>query len=255
MPAGNGPSPVDPSGAGPERGGAHFASTHWSLVLAAGQSDSPQAIEALETLCRTYWYPVYSYVRRKGRDVHEAQDLTQEFFCRVIERHFLRAADRKRGKFRSFLLASLEHFLAKEWNRAHRKKRGGGLTIVSLEDGTGESRYHIQASETLAPEKLFEREWALAVVEEGMTKLRAEYTGSGRGEIFELLKPLLSSDCGGQPYPELAARLHLTEGALRVAVHRLRQRYGECLREVIAQTVSRADEVEEEIAHLLSALS
>jgi len=123
MPAGNGPSPVDPSGAGPERGGAHFASTHWSLVLAAGQSDSPQAIEALETLCRTYWYPVYSYVRRKGRNVHEAQDLTQEFFCRVIERHFLRAADRKRGKFRSFLLASLEHFLAKEWNRAHRKKR------------------------------------------------------------------------------------------------------------------------------------
>jgi len=236
------------------RRGALFASTHWSVVVAAGESDSEQSRRALETLCRAYWYPVYAYVRRKRRDLHEAQDLTQEFFTRVLEKHYLRSADRRRGRFRSFLLASLEHFLAKEWNRAHRLKRGGGLTFFSIEGGEAESRFLHRAAGELPPERHFEREWALAVVDQGVAQLRGEYEATGRGEVFESLRPFLTTEATGERYAELATRLESTPAALRVAVHRLRQRYAQCVREVIAGTVASQEEVEAEVLELLRAL-
>ena len=232
---------------------AVFATTHWSIVVAAQDAASPQAVEALSQLCQSYWYPVYAYVRRKGHDEHAASDLTQGFFCHLLERNFLRTADRRRGKFRSFLLGCLEYFLAKEWSRAQRQKRGGGLRIVSLEDGAGESRYQAEADGGLDPAKAFERRWATTVIEKGLAGLRQEYLEAGKADFFEHLRPFLAGD--GVRYEDLASKVGTTEGALRVAVHRLRQRFGERLREVIAETVSTPEEVEEEVRALLAALS
>ena len=223
------------------------------MCAAAQDRDSPQALEALESLCRTYWYPVYAYLRRKGHDEHRASDLTQEFFCRLLERHYLRTADRKRGKFRSFMLGCLEHFLAKEWNRDRRQKRGGGLKILSLDDGSCEARYLAQADAEVDAAKIFERRWAATVIEAGLSRLQEEYTAAGKAEIYVQLRPFLSGQA--ESYAELAPRLEMTDGALRVAVHRLRQRYGACLRDVIAQTVSNPDEIEEEVRDLLAALT
>lgn len=247
------PAHDDPSPRAPPRGGAAFATTHWSLVLAAQDRESPKAVEALETLCKSYWYPVYAYVRRKGHDEHGSSDLTQEFFCRLLERHYLRAADRKRGKFRAFILGCLEHFLAKEWTRERRLKRGGGVKILSLADGSCEARYLAEADAGLDPAKVFERRWAATVIEAGLERLRQEYTAAGKADFYQELRPFLSGEAGS--YAELASRLQMTDGALRIAVHRLRQRYGECLREVIAQTVSSPEEVDDEVRELLAALS
>jgi RNA polymerase sigma factor (sigma-70 family) len=232
-----------------------FATTHWSVVLAAGQGNSPPAQRALETLCRGYWYPIYVYVRRKGHGPDEAQDLTQEFFTQLIAKEHLRLADREKGKFRTFLLAMLDYFLAREWSRAHRQKRGGQSLFISLDEQTPEERYRLELADTDTPEKKFLRQWALTVLEQAMNALEHECRENGKSALFSQTKELLSSERDGATYAEIARRLNMGEGATRMAVHRLRRRYGELLRNEIAQTVNGLEEVEEEMRFLLSAVS
>jgi len=232
-----------------------FATTHWSVVLAAGEGDSPPAQCALETLCRAYWYPIYVYVRRKGHGPDEAQDLTQEFFAQLIAKEHLRLADREKGKFRTFLLAMLDYFLAREWSRAHRQKRGGQFTFVSLDQQTPEERYQLEPADNGTPEKKFVRHWALTVLEEAMNALEHECRENGKGALFEEAKELLSRERDGMTYAEIGRRLNMGEGATRMAVLRLRRRYGELLRNEIAQTVSGPEEVEDEMRYLLSVVS
>src|SRR5437762_13944459 len=232
-----------------------FATTHWSVVLAAGERDSVPAQRALETLCRGYWYPIYVYVRRKGYGPDDAQDLTQEFFTQLIAKEHLRLADREKGRFRSFLLAMLDYFLAREWNRAHRQKRGGQFIFISLDQQTPEERYRLEPADNDTPEKKFLRQWALTVLKQTMEALERESEAAGKGALFREVKSLLSGERDGGAYAGTSQRLGISEGAVRVAVHRLRQRYGELLRSEIAQTVSRAEEVDEEMRCLLQALS
>ena len=223
-------------------------------MITAGQMESSVAARALEQLCRIYWYPLYAYVRRQGRDSHEAQDLTQEFFARLLAAKSLQFVDRSKGKFRSFLLASMNHFLAKEWNRAHRQKRGGGQVILSLDDDTAEQQYLREPADPMTADRLFDRRWALTVLEQAMARLKNEFTTGGKAELFEQLKASISGEPTAATYAEVAANCQMSEGAVKVAAHRLRKRYGELLREEIAQTVSRPEEVEDEIRLLVAAL-
>jgi len=231
-----------------------FATTHWSLVLAAGRGGSPASREALATLCQTYWYPLYAHVRRRGHRAEEAQDLIQAFFARLLEKDYLRVVERDRGRFRSFLLAALDHFLANEWRRAHTRKRGGRRPTLSLDFRVGEGRYTVEPAHELTPVKLYERRWALTVIDQALAKLRDEFGRGGKGELFEQLKPYLGAAEGAAPYRELAARLGMTEGGVKVAVHRLRRRCGELLRQEIARTVAGPQEVEEELRDLFDAV-
>jgi len=237
-----------------------FAATRWTVVLTAGQAASPQAGRALEELCRAYWYPLYAYVRRRGYDVHEAEDLTQEFFARLLAKNYLASVDRSKGKFRSFLLASLKHFLANEWDRAHAAKRGGGQPLLPLDTQTGEKRYRSEPSMTgsgpvdeLTAQKLLERQWALALLDLVLNRLQAESAADGKGEQFDQLKLFLTEGKGTTSYASVAKKLGTTEGAVKVAVYRLRRRYRELLREEIAHTVASPAEIEEEIRHLFAA--
>jgi len=232
-----------------------FRTTHWSVVLAAKETSSPAAADALSQLCRAYWYPLYAYVRRKGYAAEDCEDLTQEFFARFLEKHWLGSVDRQKGRFRSFLLASLEHFLAKEWVRAHRLKRGGGQTIIAWEGCDPEERYRLEPADDWTAERVYERRWALTVLEQAMSALAAEYGATGKQPVFEELKPFISGVDEEVSYPELAARLRMSEGAVRVAVHRLRQRFGESVRGEIAKIVQRPEDIEEELRHLFAALS
>lgn len=232
-----------------------FATTHWSVVLAAGERGSPQAHAALSRLCETYWYPLYAFVRRQGYPAHDAEDLTQEFFARLLQSHFFAAADRKRGRFRSFLLASLKHFLMHEWEKTRALKRGGGRPVISLDPPDGETRYGLEPVEPVTADQVFDRRWALTLLERVLERLGVEYAGAGKGQLFEALKPALTGEKALAAYADLAVSLGMSEGALKVAVHRLRQRYGELLREEIAHTVGRPDEVEEELRQLLAVLS
>ena len=232
-----------------------FATTHWSVVLAAGQDDSAPAQRALETLCRGYWYPIYVYVRRKGNGPDDAQDLTQEFFSQLIAKEHLRLADRNKGKFRTFLLATLDYFLAREWSRAHRQKRGGEFTFISLDQETPEERYRLEPVDNETPEKKFLRQWALTVLKQTMNSLESECEASGKGALFREVRNLLSGERDGAAYAEIGERLGMAEGTVRVTVHRLRKRYGELLRSEIAQTVGGPEEVDEEMRYLLSVLS
>jgi len=244
-------SPQESDGAGPRV----FATTHWSVVVAAGQSGSAPAQRALETLCRGYWYPIYVYVRRKGHAPDDAQDLTQEFFAQLIAKEHLRLADREKGKFRTFLLATLDYFLAREWSRAHRQKRGGQFNFISLDQQTPEERYRLEPADKDTPEKKFLRQWALTVLSQAMSQLESDCQANGKGALFREGKHLLSGERDGSDYAEIGRRLDMSEGAVRVAVHRLRRRYGELLRGEIAQTVSGPEEIDEEMRYLLSALS
>jgi RNA polymerase sigma-70 factor (ECF subfamily) len=234
--------------------GKAFATTHWSLVLAAADTQSPQAKKALETLCRAYWYPLYAYVRRKGYDVHSAQDLIQEFFARLLARNYLSVADRNRGKFRSFLLASLEHFLAREWTKGHAQKRGGGQAVLSLDGADAENRYLLEPAHELTPDKIFDRRWATTLLDQAMSQLRRECLDSGKGELFATVQSSLIGEKGDASYAEISLALNKSEGAIKVAVHRLRQRYGELVRAEIAQTVTTPEEVDEELNYLFSVL-
>ena len=238
----------------PQTAAGVFATTHWSIVLAAGEAKSPQSHEALEKLCRAYWYPLYAYVRRKGYDAHDAQDLTQEFFARLLARNYLSVADRNKGKFRSFLLGSLEHFLAREWTKAHAQKRGGGRTIFSLDEVDAESRYLVEPVHQLTADKLFDRRWATTLLDQALRRLRDECAATQKEGLFREVESLLSGEKGETSYAEIAARLKMSEGAIKVAVHRLRQRYGELMRAEIAQTVTTPEEVDEELRYLIAAL-
>jgi len=235
-------------------GGAHFLPTHWSVVLAAGWRDSPQATEALERLCQAYWYPLYAYIRRKGYPLEEAQDLTQEFFLHVLRGEFLSRADRAKGKFRSYLLGALEHFLAKQWRRSHRLKRGGGCQILSLKAEPGESRYRLEPFHELTAEKLYNQSWAMMLLEQAMNALKEECESTGKSQLFEELKTRLDGDDNQASYEEVALRLKMREGAVRMATVRLRRRFGELLRAEIAHTVADPSEVDGEVRFLLAAL-
>jgi RNA polymerase sigma-70 factor (ECF subfamily) len=232
---------------------SQFATTHWSLVLAARDRAEPGADDALASLCGLYWYPLYAYVRRRGHGADGAHDLTQEFFARLLEKDFLAGVDRGKGKFRAFLLAACNHFLANEHDRARAKKRGGGRAILSLSASDAEGRYRAEPADALTPEKLFERRWALALLQQVMTRLRDEFEAKGKGRLFDRLRGFLVGEKGAG-YRQAANELRLSEGAVKVAVHRLRQRYRELLHEEIARTVGAAEEVEEEIRALFAAL-
>jgi RNA polymerase sigma-70 factor (ECF subfamily) len=236
-----------------EVGRAVFASTHWSVVVQAGQEDSPGTSEALAHLCRTYWYPLYAYVRRKGYAAPDAEDLTQEFFAKLLARHFLSAADRRKGKFRSFLLGAFEHFLAGEWRRAHAEKRGGGKAGFSLEEMNAEQRYRLEPAPELPPERLFDRRWATTVLEAAREELKKEYQTRDQEELFGKLQGVLSGDDSAS-YAEIGRDLQMSEGAVKVAAHRLRKRYGELIRAQIAQTVATPAQVDEELRYLFTVL-
>jgi RNA polymerase sigma-70 factor (ECF subfamily) len=230
-----------------------FATTRWSLIAAARDPAAPQARQALADLCGTYWYPVYAYVRRRGHGHHKAQDLTQGFFARLLERHDLAAADQSRGRFRSFLLAACQHYLANRHDHETAKKRGGGRGHVPLDLGDAARRFAREPAHADTPEREFDRQWALGLLDRTVEGLRAEYAESGRAKLFDALKQCLTgrADVG---YAELAQQLGMTVGAVKVAVHRLRQRYRDRLRAVIAETVATPEEVDGEIRDLFAAL-
>ena len=231
-----------------------FATTHWSVVLTAGQSTSSQAAEALEKLCHTYWYPLYVYVRRRGHGVSDAQDLTQDFFYRLLDRDWLAQVDRRKGRFRSFLLVAMNHFLANEYDRAKTVKRGGRVFFQAYEDDACEKRFQEDARLDRSPEQLYEQRWAVALLETVLGRLRGEATAAGRLEQFHELKGFLTGEKRSITYADLAAKLSTTEAALKMAVQRLRHRYGELLREEIANTVANPSEIEDELRHLMAVL-
>ena len=232
-----------------------FVTTHWSVVLSANQELSAEADAALARLCRTYWWPLYAFVRRRGHAAPEAQDLTQEFFARLLAKDFLRAVDRSKGKFRSFLLASLGNFLAKDWRSSQTQKRGGQIKFVSINDDTAEQPYLQVAASSLSPEQLFEKQWATTLLNQTLTRLRGEFVAAGKETQFEAIKIFLTGEKQSASYAELAAKLGTTEGALKMAVQRMKKRYGELLRAEIANTVTCPEEVDEELRALMRALS
>lgn len=247
MPAGNEhQEPIQPAG------GAAFVTTHWSVVLAAGQAGSAASAAALETLSRTYWFPLYAYVRRRGYSPEDAQDLTQEFFARLLGRHALAHLTREGGKFRSFLLTALNHFLINEWEQHRAQKRDERRIALSLDALDAETRYRFEPADEATPEVLFERHWAATLLEQILHRLRDEYTAQGKAELFQRLRPCLTGAELMLPYAALARQSGLSEGAVKMAVRRLRHRYGELLRAEIAHTVARPEEIDEEIRHLIA---
>ena len=231
-----------------------FATTHWSVVLAAANQKTPEAAEAMDWLCRTYWYPLYAYVRREGHTPTDAQDLTQEFFARLLARNSLAHVGPGKGKFRSFLLAALRHFLSDDRDRARAVKRGGGAKTISLDAQQAEERYRLEPVDRLDAEKIYERRWAMTLLEQALTRLREESATAGKSEVFERLRSFVAGDsdvtCG-----EAATELGLSESAAKSALHRLRQRYRELMREEIAHTVADPGEIDEEIRHLIDVMS
>jgi RNA polymerase sigma-70 factor (ECF subfamily) len=232
-----------------------FATTRWTVVLAAGRKSTPQADLALDELCRTYWYPLYAYVRRHGHSHEDAEDLVQAFFARFLEKNYLEGLSAERGKFRAFLLAALKHFLANEWDRAHRQKRGGGATILSLDWQDAAARYAMDPADPLSPDKLYDRAWAVALLERVIGRLQGENQAENKTKLFEHLRPFLMVGESAIPYAEAAARCGLTDGAVRVAVHRLRRRYRELLRDEITHTLSDPALVDEELRGLFQAFT
>jgi len=223
-------------------------------VLSAQNKESTRGVEALETLCRAYWYPLYAYIRRQGHSPHDAQDLTQAFFADILETGCLVAADRERGRFRTFLLAVLKRFLLQEWRRLRAQKRGGGQTLLSLDTATAESRYQTEPGPDLPPDRIYERRWALTLLDQALARLRTEFAAAGKIREFDQLKVFLTAEKGEIAYADVAANLGMNEGSARVAVHRLRRRFRDLFREEIAHTVSRPEEVEEEARYLLGVL-
>lgn len=233
---------------------AVFATTHWSVVLTAGKTDTTRAQDALAKLCRIYWRPLYAYVRRRGYSAHDAEDLTQEFFARLLERNDVATVSPERGKFRSYLLGAMNHFLSDEWDKARAQKRGGGK-IIHLDTTVAEAMHAEISDDTLSPEKLFDQRWAITVLEEVHERLRREHERDGKSEQFEALRFSLMGERSAVPYSELATELGMSEGAVKVAVHRLRQRYRTLLRELIAETVATPDEIKDELSYLMQALA
>ena len=233
------------------RTGARFATTHWSVVFAAGHGGSAQASEALAELCRTYWYPLYAYSRRTGCSPEDAQDLTQGFFEHLLENRLLASADAAKGRFRSFLLQCLRNFMATEHAHATRQKRGGGQWVLSLDAAGAEARFGREMADPRTPELLYERNWALEVLDEAMLQVERDFAKSGRERTFQILRPRLQGEQNGFSHAALARELSTSEGTVRVMVHRLRRRYREVLNGVVLRTVSSPAEVEDELRHLL----
>jgi RNA polymerase sigma-70 factor (ECF subfamily) len=227
-----------------------FATTHWSVVVRAGDSASPEAASAMERLCRTYWYPLYVFVRRKGNSHDDANDLTQAFFARFLEKRYLRSVDSNLGKFRTFLLTSMAHFLVNEWEKSQTQKRGGGARVLSLDDRDADQRYQLEAVDNATPETLFERRWAQTVLSVVLDRLATE-TEEKR---FEILKGFLLEDKGAVSYDAAAEQLGMSVAGITSAIHRMRARFRALFFEEVANTVEKPEEVEQEIRHLLAAL-
>lgn len=233
----------------------HFATTHWSLVLQAGRKSAPEANAALATLCHAYWFPLYAFARRRGHGPDDAADLTQEFFSRLIEKSFLESADPNRGRFRTFLLTIFQRFLAREFDRSQAIKRGGGLTQLSIDFDAGEMRYADGLKHAQTPERIFERQWALTLLQRVVDQLRSEYQAKGKEELFEKGRSFLVGSASAPiGYAEIATTLNMTEGALRVAIHRLRERYRELLRIEVAGTITDETTIDDELMQLRRAI-
>ena len=232
-----------------------FPVTQWTLVVAAGATPSPESAAALERLCAAYWYPLYAYVRRCGHSPCDAEDLTQEFFARLLEHHWIARADRELGRFRSFLLTAMKRFLANEWAKAQTLKRGGGVRLVPLQLDAAETRYSREPADTSTPEQVYEKQWALMLLEAVMKRLREDYVRDGKGALFDALQPCLIGSREAQPYPVLAAQLGMAEGAVRTAVCRLRERYRMRTKQEIGQTVASPAEINGELRHLFRVLA
>jgi RNA polymerase sigma-70 factor (ECF subfamily) len=237
------------------RTAAQFAATHWSVVLAARAGEDTQATLALETLCRAYWFPLYAYVRRLGNSPEDSQDLTQGFFARLIEKDYLSAVHPAKGRFRSFLLTALKRYVADEYDKASAGKRGSGRPLISLDGPNVEDRYRLDPGVELTPERLFDRRWAITLLERSRARLKDEYVAAGKGDLFERLKSFYHQDEAAIAYAEAAAQMSLPENTVKSHVRRLRGRYRQIVREEIAQTVSDEAEVDDEIRYLLEVIS
>lgn len=231
-----------------------FPNTRWSVVLAATGHTSAESATALEDLCRAYWYPLYAFVRRSGQSPHDAQDLTQEFFYRLVEKRWLAGADREKGKLRTFLIVALKHFMAKEWRHASAQRRGGGLSPVQIDTAFAESRFAVDNT-SLPPEDNFDQQWALTLLDLTVSRLREEFAAAGKANDFLALKTCLTAERGAIDYASVAEQLGVNEGAARVAVHRLRKRFREVYREEIAQTLADGTDADGEMRHLAAALA
>lgn len=230
-----------------------FATTRWTVVLTAGQRHTPQADHALEELCKTYWFPLYAYVRRRGHTKQDAEDSVQAFFARFLAKNYLAGLNAERGRFRAFLLASLKNFLTNEWKKSQRLKRGGGDTVLSLDWETADTKFQVAATNEPSPDKAFDREWAVALLAQVIERLRAECAADGKAKQFEQLKIFLTAGKGAVPHADVARSLGMDEGAVRVATHRLRKRYRELLRDEIAHTLAAPAQVDEEMRALFGA--
>jgi RNA polymerase sigma-70 factor (ECF subfamily) len=230
----------------------HFCTTQWSVVLTACQRDLPQAAEALEELCRAYWYPLYVYVRRQGHSPEDAQDLTQNFFSRLLEKNYFAKADRDRGRFRTFLLESLKNFMINEWKSAGRLKRGGGLEFLSMDANVAEDRLAVEPTNQSNPDEEYEQRWAVTLIEQVLAALHREYRATEKAPLFEELKGFIWGAKTTASYAEIGAHLNLAEGTVKVAVHRLRQRFREVLRAEIARTIARPEDIDGELRYLIS---
>ena len=231
---------------------ARVATTQWSQILAARDGSDTEARKALEGLCQTYWQPLYAYVRHQGSNPDEARDLTQGFFAEFLDKDFLSDVDPEKGRFRAFMLASLRHFLSHERDRVEALKRGGGTTTLSLDVEAGEAGYALRPTEAMTPVDVFERRWAMTVLDRAMSRLQEESATSGIGDQFKELKQYLTSAEPQEPYREVGETLGISEGAVATAVHRLRQRYARCLRAEIAETVVNPAEIDDELRHMLA---
>jgi RNA polymerase sigma-70 factor (ECF subfamily) len=229
--------------------------TRWSMVLAAADKSSPQSADALSQLCQTYWYPIYAFIRRQGHTHEPAQDLAQEFFARMLEKHYIQDVGPEKGKFRTFLMVCLKRFLANEWDRATAQKRGGGRAHLPIDFESAQSRYSLEPAHEMTAQKIFDRRWALTVLERTIAGLSEDFQRAGKQQHFDALNVYLLGESGAPPYVEIAKRLNTTEGAIKVAVHRLRDRYRHRLRQEIAQTVSAEEEIDQEIKDLFAALA
>ncbi len=248
-------TPAEPRAGDAVASNATFATTHWSVVLEAGSPESPQSAAALEHLCCTYWYPLYAYVRRQGHSAEDAQDLTQGFFAHLLREDFLRGVGPEKGRFRSFLLACLNHFLADNRDRARAAKRGRGRPLISLDAALAEQRYDQEPADRLTPEIAYERCWAATLLEHAQTRLAGDYAARGKTDLLHHLQEFPLGERGERPFRDCAVRLGVSESALKSAVHRMRLRYRELVREEVAHTVNDPDEVEAEIRHLIAVVS
>ncbi len=234
---------------------SNFETTQWSVVLAAGDTGSTGSKEALEALCETYWYPLYAYVRRRGQSEENARDLTQGFFAKLLEKNWVAAADRERGKFRTFMLTALKHYMADEWDRQRAQKRGGGDLPISLDFDTAEDGYKLELPDDRTPEDVFEESWARTLMDRARQQLRRQMLVPGKEQRFELIEGVITGERQESSYREIAGILEMSEAAVKVAVYRMRQRFGEVLRAEVSETVSDAADVDVEVKHILGLLS